>query len=173
MMTITTQLSIESSLWEKTDFVSASFYQKLFESTFDYLQKHQLCPVVQKEIQISVLLTDDAAIKELNHDYRGKDKPTNILSFPMDNLFDSASLLPDQPLMLGDLILAHETIWREADFEGKSVHDHLIHLLIHGLLHLLGYDHIEDKEAETMESLEIDILKTLNIKNPYVKSHTI
>lgn len=173
MMTITTQLSIENSFWEKTDFASVSFYQKLFEVTFDYLQKHQLCPVVQREIQISVLLTDDAAIKELNHDYRGKDKPTNILSFPMDDLFDSASLLPDQPLMLGDLILAHETIWREADHEGKSVHDHLTHLIIHGLLHLLGYDHIDDKEAEAMESLEIDILKTLNIKNPYVKSHTI
>lgn len=172
-MTVTTQLSIENSFWEKTDFASKSFYQRLFETTFDYLKKQTLCPDLHKEIQISVLLTNDEEIQILNRDYRGKDKPTNILSFPMDDLFDAASLLPDQPLMLGDLILAHETIWREADHEGKSVHDHLTHLLIHGLLHLLGYDHIEDKEAEAMESLEIEILKTLGIKNPYEKSHII
>lgn len=169
MINLSTHLSIDASFWEKTDFATDTFYQNLFESTFDYLQNHQLCPDVQKEVQISVLLTDNAAIKDLNRDYRGKDKPTNILSFPMDNLFETASSPPDQPLMLGDLILAHETIWQEASQEKKEVKDHLTHLLIHGLLHLLGYDHIEEKEAEIMESLEINILKTLDIKNPYEK----
>lgn len=171
MIHLSAQLSIEDSFWESTDFASVSFYQHLIETVFSHLRKQALCPDVQREVQISILLTNDAQIQDLNRDYRNKDKPTNILSFPMDDLFNSALALPDQPLMLGDLILAHETIWREAHTENKKIHDHLTHLLVHGLLHLLGYDHINEKEAETMESLEINILKSLDIKNPYEKSH--
>lgn len=123
----------------------------------------------------SVVLTDDAAVRELNRQFRTKDMPTNILSFPA---YESVKELrkalaaPDSPMLedagyLGDMILARETIEREAREQGKSVKDHFCHLLVHGTLHLLGYDHISNAEAEEMEALEIGILKELSIANPY------
>jgi len=107
------------------------------------------------EAEASVVLGGDEFIQELNRDYRGKDTPTNVLSFPQD--------LP----MLGDSIFAVETIQREAEAQNKSFEDHLLHLSIHSTLHLLGYDHIDDKEAKAMEAIEIKILETLGVKNPY------
>lgn len=107
------------------------------------------------EAEASVVLGDDAFVQTLNRDYRSKDKPTNVLSFPQD--------LP----MLGDSIFALETITREAEAQSKSFDDHLLHLSIHSTLHLLGYDHIDDDEAEEMEALEIRILADLGVKNPY------
>lgn len=106
--------------------------------------------------EISIVLTNDAAIRTLNRDYRGKDKATNVLSFPQE-----------EPAMLGDIIIALETITREAEDQDKSFHDHFTHMLVHGCLHLLGYDHMNDDEAREMESLEIEILQRMNIKNPY------
>jgi len=118
---------------------------------------HRALPYVTNDnAEISIVLTDDTHIQALNRDYRGKDKSTNVLSFPQD-----------EPALLGDVICAHETIAREAEEQGKSFHDHFTHMLIHGALHLLGYDHETDEEAEEMESLEIEILSKLNIKNPY------
>ncbi len=106
--------------------------------------------------EISIVLTDDAHIQILNRDYRGKDKPTNVLSFPQD-----------EPSLLGDLVFAYETIAREAIEQNKSFTDHMTHMIVHGTLHLIGYDHIKDHEAQIMEGLEIEILSKLNIKNPY------
>lgn len=105
---------------------------------------------------ISLVLADDAFVQDLNKTYRHKDKPTNVLSFPQDE--DS---------MLGDIVLAYETIAREAKEQDKSFLDHSIHLVIHGLLHLLGHDHENDAEAEDMEAIEIRVLNILGIKNPY------
>jgi len=112
--------------------------------------------------EMSITLTDDARIRVLNRDWRGKDKPTNVLSFPAADLPDEA--LP-QPL--GDVIVAYETLAAEAEAEGKTPADHLTHLVVHGTLHLLGYDHIDDQEAEEMEALERDILADLGIDDPY------
>ncbi len=109
--------------------------------------------------EASVVFCDDAFIQNLNRDYRDKDKPTNVLSFPQD-------FTPKSP-MLGDSIFAFETIEREAVEQDKSFDDHLLHLSIHSTLHLLGYDHIEDDEAEEMETLEIKLLNELGVKNPY------
>lgn len=116
--------------------------------------------------EVSVTLTDDAAIRILNKEHRGKDKPTNVLSFPVwDHMSDippRAGLVP-----IGDIIIAFETIKAESIEQEKSLADHLTHMVVHGFLHLLGYDHIRDDEAEIMESLEIRILKKLDIANPY------
>lgn len=113
-------------------------------------------------VELSLLLSDDAAVQELNRAWRGKDKPTNVLSFPA----------PEQPGLpgprhLGDIVLAYETVVREAAEEGKSLHDHATHLIVHGTLHLLGYDHELEVEAEIMEGLEIEALARLGVANPY------
>ena len=116
----------------------------------------QLFP--QGESEVSLVLMDDAGVKRLNHDYRGQDKPTNILSFPA----------VQAPGLLGDIVLARETVTAEAEASGKTMPHHLSHLIIHGLLHLLGYDHIAADEAEVMEAIEITALAKLGIANPYV-----
>jgi probable rRNA maturation factor len=113
--------------------------------------------------ELSLLFTDDAHVQVLNREWRGKDKPTNVLSFPA---FDTA---PGDPLppMLGDVALALETVQREATLENKPFPHHLTHLIVHGLLHLLGYDHEVEDEAEEMEALERSILARLAIPDPY------
>lgn len=113
--------------------------------------------------ELSIVLTNDDEIKKLNTNWRKKNKATNVLSFPAFEL-----AIGDKPgPMLGDIVLAIETIEREARDSGISFLDHLTHLIIHGLLHLLGYDHENDTDAEQMEALEIEILAHLGIKDPY------
>lgn len=111
--------------------------------------------------EISVLLTDDAEQRELNAQWRGKDSSTNVLSFPQ--------IEPFGPVVgiLGDITLARETLEREAIDLGKSLEDHFTHLIVHGFLHVLGYDHIEEAEALQMEGLETQILGGLGIADPY------
>lgn len=118
---------------------------------------------------LSILLTDDATIQAINHTHREKDSPTNVLSFPQAAFHEGRLTAPLSPgtTILGDIVMAHETITREAHAENKSFDQHLTHLFIHGMLHLMGYDHMTDADAEKMESLEINILKQLNIPNPY------
>jgi probable rRNA maturation factor len=117
---------------------------------------------------ISLLLTDDAAVRILNRDWRGKDKPTNVLSFPGDDPLDGP-LNPDlPPPQIGDIALALETIRREALDQQKPVDHHLTHLVVHGTLHLLGYDHEEEEEATEMEALETAILAGFGIPDPYL-----
>ena len=113
--------------------------------------------------ELSVKLSDDAEVQRLNAAYRGKDKPTNVLSFPAPDMpVPEAEATP-----LGDIALACETVSREAAEQGKSLADHTTHLIVHGTLHLLGYDHETDGEAEEMESEERKILARLGIADPY------
>jgi probable rRNA maturation factor len=126
----------------------------------------------QRSFAIGVLLTDDANIKALNKSYRGKNKPTNVLSFPQINLhsFRSASLdiFPrNSAIPLGDIVLAYQTIHGESRQQDKPLEDHVIHLIVHGTLHLLGYDHERLKSAHAMEKLECDILESLGYPDPY------
>ncbi|WP_073054184.1 rRNA maturation RNase YbeY [Kaistia soli] len=114
--------------------------------------------------ELSVVFTDDAHIRELNDAWRQKDKATNVLSFP-----GSPPGRGRFGPMLGDVVVAVETVRNEADAEGISFDDHLTHLLVHGLLHLFGHDHIEDVEAERMEALETAILGRLGIADPYAE----
>ena len=113
-------------------------------------------------VEISLLLADDAAVRELNRDWRERDKPTNVLSFPAP-----AQPGAPGPRHLGDIAIAYETLAREASEEGKSLTDHALHLIVHGALHLLGYDHEAEAEAETMEGLEVEALAGLGVANPY------
>ena len=118
------------------------------------------------EAELAVMLTDDAGIRTLNSNWRGIDKPTNVLSFPA--LQPTGAAAPDDaPRMLGDIAIAFETTRKEADDEQKPFDNHLSHLAVHGFLHLIGYDHEKDGEAEAMETLEQEILAQLGIHNPY------
>ncbi len=122
--------------------------------------------------ELAVMLTDDAGMRTLNNNWRGIDKPTNVLSFP--------ALQPtgpvragDPPRMLGDIAIAYETTRREADGERKPFDHHLSHLAVHGFLHLIGYDHENDADAEAMENLETEILAQLGIPDPHADRQRI
>lgn len=118
------------------------------------------------EAEVSVYIVDEEESQELNSQYRHKDKPTNVLSFPAD--------LPEEieiPL-LGDLVVCAPVVEREAQEQGKTLDAHWAHMLVHGTLHLLGYDHIEDDEAETMEALETQLITAMNYPAPYLE-HTV
>jgi probable rRNA maturation factor len=118
------------------------------------------------DAELAVMLTDDAGIRTLNKNWRGQDKPTNVLSFPALQPTGKPSL-DDAPRMLGDIAIAYETTRREADDEQKPFDHHLSHLAVHGFLHLIGYDHEKDGDAEAMENLEREILGLLGIPDPY------
>ncbi|PGH54935.1 rRNA maturation RNase YbeY [Azospirillum palustre] len=120
--------------------------------------------------ELSVVLADDELVHRLNREYRGKDKPTNVLSFALTEA-EEPEAQEGVPVMLGDVILAYETVAREAAEQRKSFNDHMTHLVMHGVLHLLGYDHETDDEAEEMEALETRLLATLGIADPYAANH--
>jgi probable rRNA maturation factor len=113
--------------------------------------------------ELSVVFSDDAHMRRLNAGWRGKDKPTNVLSFPAFRVEPGGPIPP----LLGDIVLAAETVAREAEVEGKPLDHHITHLVIHGMLHLLGHDHEDAAEAESMEALERAALARLAIPDPY------
>jgi probable rRNA maturation factor len=129
--------------------------------------------------ELAIVLTDDSAIRALNRDWRGKDQPTNVLSFPANSPSRSlprkpgrvrvgaASRLAGRVRLLGDIVIAYETMAREAAAEQRPFRHHLAHLAVHGFLHLVGHDHAAEAEAEAMEALEIAVLARLEVPNPY------
>lgn len=122
--------------------------------------------VANEANELTIRIVDEAESRTLNRDYRGMDKPTNVLSFEFENppgLLDLGEALP----YLGDLVICADVVEREAAEQGKSLEAHWAHMIIHGTLHLQGYDHIEDDEAEEMEALEIEIMQGLGYPNPY------
>lgn len=125
---------------------------------------------------VVVMGCDDARIAVLNADFRGKPQPTNVLSWPSEEraaeVFGDLPEAPeagtaDDPVELGDIAIAYETCQREADEQGKPMADHVTHLLVHGLLHCLGYDHVDDEDAAVMEAAEVRILASLGLSDPY------
>ncbi|MDP5254220.1 MULTISPECIES: rRNA maturation RNase YbeY [unclassified Vibrio] len=121
----------------------------------------QAIQAFQPHAELTVRLVDETESQQLNADYRGKDKPTNVLSFPFE-------APPGIELdLLGDLIICRQVVEREANEQNKTLSAHWAHMVVHGCLHLLGYDHIEDSEAEEMESLETEIMQKLGFNDPY------
>ncbi len=138
------QISVGEARWKK----ALPEYKKIIDKSI---------AEIPGEGEVSILLTNDFEIQNLNRNFRQKDKPTNVLSFPQDEVG-----------MLGDVALSLETLEREAAEQDKTLHEHFTHLFVHGVLHLMGHDHeIGDKEQAEMEALEIRILKRLGIANPY------
>ncbi len=116
----------------------------------------------QTQAEVTVRIVDEEESHQLNHEYRGKDKPTNVLSFP----FEAPPGIEID--LLGDLIICRQVVEREAKEQGKPLMAHWAHMVVHGSLHLLGYDHIEDDEAEEMESLETEIMQSMGFEDPYI-----
>jgi len=123
----------------------------------------------QVRVEVSIKLTDDDEVRALNASYRGKDKPTNVLSFPMvqADLLDGLDIGDDGEVLLGDIVLADGVCHAEAEERNVPLTTHATHLIVHGTLHLLGYDHIDDAEAEAMEAIEREALASLGITDPY------
>ena len=160
------ELDIQISV-EEGDWPSEAQLQPLAESVLGkaaaYLKKHEKQPFPKMATELSLVFTDDASIREINAEWRSQDKATNVLSFPAFPLEPGGKPGP----MLGDIIIARETVDREAVDLEKSFDDHLTHLMVHGFLHLFGYDHMNNSEAERMEGLETRILAELGLSDPY------
>ena len=163
----TVEISIEDARWEEV-----RLYGLAYRAARETL-KHLYLP---EDAAISVLGTDDARIAALNTEFRDKAQPTNVLSWPAQDLASRrpggppeppSPDIPGEPLFLGDIAIAYETCAREAEEAQKTLEDHTLHLLVHAVLHLLGYDHIDDADADLMERLEVEILEKLGLPNPY------
>lgn len=156
------QISIEADGWPEESELEA-LASRVLDAAAQYLVKAEGQPFPAHGTEISLVFTDDAAIREVNAEWRGQDKPTNVLSFPAYPLAPGGMPGP----MLGDIVIARETLEREAVDLEKRFEDHLIHLMVHGFLHLFGYDHMNVAEAEIMEGLETGILASLGLSDPY------
>ena len=172
MTKIEVNTDISDARWQSGISDVISVIEKVKNATFDYVSKHKNVPILQnrKPLVISLCLSDDKTVHALNRDFRGMDKPTNVLTFANidDDDFDENDNRFAE-IELGSIILAYETMSREADVEKISLEAHFCHLLTHGFLHIIGYDHIKEDEAELMEGLEVAILQTLQIANPYAE----
>lgn len=158
---IHTDILIDEPAWQKKRLGLKTLVPEVLAISGRVLPKNPLSP-----LEVTVILTSDAAIKRLNRLHRGKNKATNVLSFP---LWPALADIPagSVPIPAGDIVIALETMEREAAEQGKLLRDHFAHMLVHGFLHLLGYDHLQDDEALAMERLEAKILKKMRIKDPY------
>ncbi len=163
--------AVDEPLWtEAVDFDAVKVAEELKDIAFEYIAQaagHELLDL-EKTYVVNISLNNDIEVQRLNKEFRNMDKPTNVLSFANidDDAFWDTLDMEDEP-ELGDIILAFETLQREADIKRITVYAHYCHLLVHGFLHLLGFDHQEDSEAEEMEALEVDILEQFSVDNPY------
>ncbi len=140
--------------------------QKVFVTVLSFMRTKQDLDFISCNINVNLSLSSDNHVRELNNEFRQKDSPTNVLSFANIDA-DDFKFNTSEPLELGDIIIALETMQKESFDQNISLHDHFCHLFCHGLFHLLGFDHQNDEEAAVMENLEVLVLKQLNIANPY------
>lgn len=153
-MNLAIEIAVEDPRWQELGDLEAFAAQSL-EAALRELEEQP-----GGGAEVSLLFCDDARMRALNRDFRGKDQPTNVLSFPGPDL-------PEPAPVLGDIALGYETIVREAGEQGKSFADHARHMIVHGFLHLLGYDHQTEADASEMEATEIRVLQRLGVANPY------
>ena len=168
MTTFYIQISVVEGPWP-SEAELQSLSERVLGAAADFLRREEKQPFPKMPPEVSLVFTDDASIREINAQWRNQDKPTNVLSFPAFPLTPGKMPGP----MLGDIILARETLVREAQALGKPFDEHLSHLLVHGFLHLFGYDHMEENDAERMESLETRILAGLGLSDPYGDSDPV
>lgn len=168
MMTTVVDISIHDAQW--LELQTKKTWQRELK---DFI--NQLCTLQSpwlKKGEVNIILTNDQEIQQHNAQYRSKDQPTNVLSFGYcDVLLTKDDVDPRIPVLLGDIILSFQTLRREAIQQQKDFKHHIYHMVIHGWLHLLGYDHENDHDANVMESLEINLLHHFGIKNPYFINH--
>ena len=170
---INVDIAINDSIWKKEHRLIAGKIKSLIKQI---IPETELKEYLDHNIEISILLTNDQEITELNQNYRNKNNPTNVLSFPaidFKKIKKNKNYLTNiqkqlGAILLGDIILAYQTIHQESILQNKKFFHHLSHLIVHSLLHLIGYDHVKEKDAVIMENLEIDLLKKLDIANPYL-----
>ena len=170
MTDVSLNLSIDDDRWAKALPNVSALAEKVKTVTFAYVYKNEktILQTLNQHTFVNVCLSNDDSVQILNRDFRGLDKPTNVLSFANIDFADfAAENSCFEETDLGNIILAYETMAAEAKMQQISLEAHFCHLLIHGFLHILGYDHMTDDEAEIMEDLEIRILAQLNIANPY------
>lgn len=163
-------LIVDSTLWEESGFDVSKTAAQIFEQTLEFVHQNEDLDFLgeDKTILVNLSLSNDAEIHKLNYEFRGFDKPTNVLSFANidDDEFDNYIKVSSE-IELGDIMIAFETLKREAAEKDISFQNHFSHLLVHGILHLLGFDHQEDLDADYMEDFEVRILAEFNINNPY------
>ncbi|TCN36222.1 rRNA maturation RNase YbeY [Sinorhizobium americanum] len=162
MTALDIQISVEEGDWPPEDRLQA-LSSRILGAAAEFLTAEEKQPFPGEPPELSLVFTDDQSMREINAEWRNQDKPTNVLSFPAFPVTPGRMPGP----MLGDIIVAYETLKREAGELEKPFEEHLTHLLVHGFLHLFGYDHIEDDEAERMEGLETRILARLGLSDPY------
>jgi len=168
MTTLDIQISVEEGPWPSEANLQ-SLSERVLGAAADFLRQEEKQPFPKMPPEVSLVFTDEASIREINAEWRSQDKPTNVLSFPAFPLTPGKMPGP----MLGDIILAQETLVREAQALDKPFDEHLTHLLVHGFLHLFGYDHMEESDAERMEGLETRILAGLGLSDPYGDSDPV
>jgi probable rRNA maturation factor len=159
---VTLALAIEGGDWGEIDRIQALAETALDAASRD-LSSNEAQPFPADPPEVSLVLADDEAMAAINAEWRSQPKPTNVLSFPALPLAPGGRPGP----LLGDIILARQTIEHEALDLGKSLDEHVTHLIVHGFLHLFGYDHVETEDAEKMEAIETRILTSLNLSDPY------
>lgn len=157
-MTVAIAVSVESDIWVQRLPEAETMVESAASAALTVAPPHVGCA------ELSIVLADDGLVRALNRSYRGKDQPTNVLSFPQEPMN-----LPGIAAPLGDVILAFETIAEEAAAQGKTLPDHLRHLVVHGVLHIVGFDHETESAAERMEDLERRILLGIGVADPYIE----
>jgi probable rRNA maturation factor len=168
MSSLNVHVALEDDGWSELGFNPENVAQELCKIVCE-----KMAPFIESACEISVLLTNDKGIRPMNATYRGKDAPTNVLSFgvfetPLTQEEWTRLQDPERPFLIGDLVFSLDTLKRESALEEKSVLNHFSHLVVHGTLHLLGHDHMHDEEAALMEGLECEILAGVGISNPYI-----
>jgi probable rRNA maturation factor len=170
MTEVVIDIDLEDNRWEENLPSVAKTIEEVKNAVFSYVGAHEKKALLQsaKPLLLHVCLSSDGEVRQLNRDFRHLDKPTNVLSFANLDFADFGSENDPFPEMdLGNIIIAYETTKKEAETEDITLYAHFCHLLVHGMLHILGFDHLEEAEAEHMESFEKNILADLGIANPY------